>query len=372
MDKVDFYDDTGFNQLAKFVKEYKLAKWLKTATLLTPSELAAFPDSDFALVILTKNGNKVRKYPVNDKAHTALSTIYFYLNKDTLPAEAQAIAAHQLQLVLHQYDLRPWDFFETPNDIGDKINSVISTHTPDDKIITSNLYRDLKKGPMEKVEGFIRETKEARSKLNDDDFALVTKDHRIFPINTPINFSKAASYFMENKNVLPLDVKHTMAKALYKKASIHNKVLPTEIKSYYSETPSDFLESGLRYRIKRAEDMTQKEAYKMILDRIKNIPLTKIASLVAEIDKIAGLTKYDRFLPNPYNLVFSPFEETTTKQANVNNSTITVEELQAIPEEQLVSLLGEDTFKELLADPATVYPSLPDPYKETIQQYLGN
>lgn len=78
---------------------------VKTAQVLSAEELAALPDSTFALVLM--NGeDRLRKYACVDAGGTQVNVEYFMLHRHKLPEEAQKVAAANLMVACGWYDLK--------------------------------------------------------------------------------------------------------------------------------------------------------------------------------------------------------------------------------------------------------------------------
>ncbi|MFQ5553669.1 MAG: hypothetical protein ACE5EW_08165, partial [Thermoplasmata archaeon] len=100
---LDVFDDIGLKQLASTPYLEKVGK----LQMGDPSKLAQVDDRGFGVVFITKTGEFVRKYPVNDFTNTVLSNIYFEMNHGKLPPEAQVAAATQIKEASRLFGFEP-------------------------------------------------------------------------------------------------------------------------------------------------------------------------------------------------------------------------------------------------------------------------
>jgi hypothetical protein len=90
---LDFVDDLGFKALAASPYFAKVAH----LPIGDPTVIPVLEDSQFGVVFLTKKGEAIRKYPVNDLPNTVLANVYFELTHEKLPPEAKVAAATKIR-----------------------------------------------------------------------------------------------------------------------------------------------------------------------------------------------------------------------------------------------------------------------------------
>jgi len=90
---IDFYDDQ--NLLLEILDD-DAPESIKKAHIMSYEQQQEMPDDEFAVVIMTKTGQKIRKFPVNDKGHTWLSCESFKKTAHKLPHKAVEVAASNL------------------------------------------------------------------------------------------------------------------------------------------------------------------------------------------------------------------------------------------------------------------------------------
>lgn len=319
----------------------KLASAAGGSTLLSKEELNLLPDSDFALVI-KEGAASVRKFPVVDKAHAYVSSIMFNETKGQLPGSVQnKVAANLVRSMA-----------------GNAITDNVVEKTALDKAV--------------KVAA-IAESTAHRASLNNEDFALVIKTagqvRRLYPINTEELCEKAASYFKNNYKQIPVDFRHKFAFALTNKVASENfsVSLPDEIHSYYSKSFSPMVEAGIISRKLSTKEASVKDAYDLLLKQYKKAPPIKVAHLLRDLDKIAGLTE-SRHFKDAYATVFG--KTVTEKKANdvtiVGKYQFDPNTLSTMPYDAFSNVLSQSDYTDLQADPVNNFNALPTMYQDQI------
>lgn len=102
---LDFYDDPNGSVLKEvYASADSLPELVKQAHALTSDEISRLPDDAFALV-MTQNGQELKKFATVDAGNTVLSVAYFLKTASRLPVEAQKIAATNLVSACGWYGL---------------------------------------------------------------------------------------------------------------------------------------------------------------------------------------------------------------------------------------------------------------------------
>jgi hypothetical protein len=105
---IDVFDDPGLRLLASSPYFEKVG----SLELGDPSKLGDLEDRQFGVVFLTKKGETIRKYPLNDFTNTALSNVYFEMTADKLPPEAKVAAATQIKAASEVFGFSPLPLVE--------------------------------------------------------------------------------------------------------------------------------------------------------------------------------------------------------------------------------------------------------------------
>lgn len=90
---LDIYDDPNLGLLAASPYFEKVG----SLPMGDPDVLASLEDRQFGVVFLTKKGEAIRKFPLNDFTNAVLSNVYFEMTHDRLPPEAKVAAATQIK-----------------------------------------------------------------------------------------------------------------------------------------------------------------------------------------------------------------------------------------------------------------------------------
>jgi hypothetical protein len=101
---LDFYDDANAKHLVAEVAS-RIPGHIKTAA--APSADTPRQDSDFALCLMTKQANKLRRYPIDTAADTFFSNEYLQRNYHKLPAGAVKVAAANIGRACQRYGVQP-------------------------------------------------------------------------------------------------------------------------------------------------------------------------------------------------------------------------------------------------------------------------
>ena len=104
---IDIYDDVladGMTKLASHLPEN-----LINHNLHEPEDIEKLSDDDFAAVMYTDNGNKVRRYPIDSPEEAQLSGIYFGMNQEKFHKTAQSIVAKKIKQSFDRFGIETWD-----------------------------------------------------------------------------------------------------------------------------------------------------------------------------------------------------------------------------------------------------------------------
>jgi len=359
--KLDLYDfPNAFGEDGILTK---IASNFKIANVLSKDELAALPDCDFALIIKT-GSERLRKYPVPDKQHAIVSSLFFQDTKKLLPPIAIKTAEENLHRAL-------------------KSEEIVSNEVSVSELALSN--------QMAKIAS----VRDERAGLSNEDFALVIKEgasiRRLYPIHTEGLCKTANQYFTYNYKRMPLEARHSFAKALVKKVreGKFSVKLSHEVHKYYSPRYNRNLEFELNARKDVAKDADVRLALDKLAMAAKKTTPEKLANWLMKLDKIAGFDRYfgSRF-SDSYQAVFA--KGTTDKTAQmggdyrqggtgqpagsgvslVGKYQFDPTSLQTVPYEgPLMDLMSREDYLDVQKDPKA-FAALPDPYKKAISDYV--
>jgi len=198
---LDLYDDIFKENLYVISKVTDIPDIVKNAEVTVPDKVQVFGDKEFALIVLTKDNRKVRKYLISDPSNTWVSIRYFMLNKDKLPYDAQVICAKNLIDAAKKYQL------EVPLEM---------------KELSKELFPE-----KEMVH------KEASLLLADSDFGLIrNKDgskQRLYPLTSAGEIDTYLNKFAEASKALEPTEKVQFAFRLVKKARNLGMNIPDDL-----------------------------------------------------------------------------------------------------------------------------------------------
>jgi hypothetical protein len=89
-----------------FIKEpVPQPKLEKKAAKLTAQQRESLPDSAFGLVIKTKSGRKIRKYPMHDENHVRAAITFFNMHENKIPPQYRSQLARKIKQKAKQYGI---------------------------------------------------------------------------------------------------------------------------------------------------------------------------------------------------------------------------------------------------------------------------
>lgn len=100
---LDIYDDPNLALLASSPHFQKVG----SLELGDPARLKDLEDRQFGVVFITKKGEFIRKYPLNDYTNAVLSNVYFEMTHEKLPPEAKVAAATQIKEASEVFGFKP-------------------------------------------------------------------------------------------------------------------------------------------------------------------------------------------------------------------------------------------------------------------------
>jgi predicted nucleic acid-binding protein len=340
---IDLYDDAE----GTFLKDgAALKKYGSKVEVETPDSLAKLADADFALVILTKTGEKHRKYPVHTPDALALSTHYFEQVGFGLPKEAQTVAATNLTKAHYKFGAAP------PADL-EKAAS---------KEIVSSLWSEDRAEQVE-VRTFEQSTKYAMKKTLCDDSVL-----EVFPVDTLEMTRESAAEFKKVAYQLPPADRYAAATAI--SARLEELKAPDSdlVEKYASLVPNPAFMTHIAARQGHLLDPVSKKTLDDLSKIAGALPGTKLAEALEAFDRKSGLAHlWDIQIRNPWDTCY------TGKEASVKVGE------KVITKTALVALLDSGKmkpfFKASMIDamkknPIEIFESLPMPTKETIANLL--
>lgn len=345
---IDAYDDVARLHMRKIAaKNSKI-------TMMSAAEKMALGDHDFALTLVTKQAQKLNKFPVDCHDNTWLSNEYFGETHQRLSKEAASIAAYHIKKACEKFNIEP-----SPSVEGMA------------KEASSNVCyeKDLRKDE--------RSVKTAR--LNTADLSEVQKigDNYTFAqyaFRTPSHIKMACQYFDKFSKDMPVDYRHKYAAAIQRRANeLGMGAQKGTVVKYASDHYSGMVDAHLSSRktLLEVADPKFTQALTKLAGMKKELTPTEFARVLHGFDKKAGLEKYyGGYLTDPYQATFAeepdPYGGWRTKVAGMEITPDQLKEASHKHYDKIKTYFGKDVANELKKHGAPIFESLPKDAKEVI------
>lgn len=402
---LDFYSDPMKVVVSAIVKEAmakeaadspsavtteSMPERLKSFKMMTKDDLDLLSDADFAMVVVTADHKKIRRFPIVDAAHVWLSVKYFEKTKDKMSEPLRVRVANRLQEAMnlyHQYSSDVSEAADPKASHGIYMEKAFPEEKAPEKYPGKYSYSD---EPREKVGAVYHETmndkqhleyyqiKEAQAKLSDlpdEDFAVVVKQagktvERAIPISTPELIKEATLQFNMNEHLMTPAQRYEYAKAVLTKAARLNITIPANegIRKYYSGTYNDKVKMAMQMRrdmLTTADDEPKLKVLDALMTKSASITPEDFARNLAQFDRISGLDRYwgAPFMPDPYVSTFG-----LEKKASVGEYDIEEDDLAALASNAglLQSYFSDEMIRAFEEAPLEFFMALPKPNQKLI------
>lgn len=344
---IDAYDDIYFQTLEKLAKERP------DTNLMSPEEKLVLGDDDYALTFITKEAQKLGKFPVNDKDNTWLSNKFFEENHYKLASEAQKVAATFIKKACEAFQVEPCE-------------AVVKLAGE----ARHNVVYEAACREARTLEVPAPQTKYA-------EFADVSRicdnyTHAQYVFSTPDHVKAACQYFEEKHQKMPLDLRHKYAAAI----QIRSEELGMGTqKGTIAKYASNSYNAKLAGHMASRRQLLGASPFAKELDKIaaaqSQYSPYQFAQVLAGFDKKAGLNQYyGGYLADPYQSTFSAPKEDSYKWMNKKGSrSLTAEEIEKVVgahNSKIAEYIGKSAAEEMRKDPVAIFQSMPDDVKEII------
>jgi hypothetical protein len=373
---VDFYDDTKHEIMAKVASAAAAVRDVPV-TVLKPEDHGRLSDADFGLIVITKQANVLRKFPVNDPGNAWLSSQYFQHTHEKLAFPARFIAAKHIKQACDAYGVPSSprvDAYASRVDSEELGGNVFSEGSESGWMLRKMASREFmdKQASASEADALIN--------LPDGHFALVvhTGDGstiRKYAMPDSEHVKTAAEYFDKYAMQLAPEHRHTFAVSVRNRAEELGVQLQSGsmIEKWASQSWNRHVDAHLE---QRKSLLPRNPGAREILDKLaaaiadgETTP-EDAAKALSTFDEATGLTKYyDRGVTDPYA---STMQKTATAwSAEVDGSTITSEDLRKVAaSSKLAGYLGQSFASQFAKDPEAIFDSLPAPEKVLIKQIV--
>lgn len=367
---IDFYDDSNRSVLNKIGAQNPEIEKYASYVIPSPQEHANLPDDQFALVILTKHANVIRKFPINDEFQTWLSAHYLDEGQDKLGTVEKVAAATNIRDACLAYEIDPPQSIVKLACDGTVSNVVTEGMHPIwfDEAARRNAQNELTKTAGAEIN--------ARMELPDSAYALILEHEgevaRMYAMPDENHVKIASAYFKKYAYDLSPQNRHMFA------ANVLNRAEELDVKLHNTEHlekwASENYNTLVNYHIEQRRSLIQNDdGVNDVLDKLasmrkKSDPCT-FANALYEFDKTAGLDKYyDNTIPDPWESSMG-LEKKSSWAADVDGGTLTEADLQKVAQSgKLKSHFGEAFQNQFSKHAVQIFESLPTPEKVVIAQ----
>jgi hypothetical protein len=312
---LDFYDDLGLKLLSGSSYLEKVA----SLPVGDPEKLTTLDDRQFGVIFLTKKGEAIRKYPLNDLTNTALSNVYFDLTHEKLPPEAKVAAATMIKKACELF--------------GVACAPAVSKYAADDL---------------------------------DDGRNYVHLDKVAQAAGRPIDlFRQLHDSYAENRDSYSRDDRIELAKAMQAAGEkfgfdVHEDLKPFAIKDPIVDREALFSQCALRKQLK-AGDYQATHLLDEFLEKHAQFEPDEAVKLLETFDRQFGLDRHWGGGLEPYGILMEKVSYHAIPLSGRRSFAYTDQELKswvASNGDLVVKMFGKDLGAKIKADPTSVW-SLP-------------
>lgn len=271
---IDFYDDLG-EAFFLHLQGNDPPELLKEASWAEPNDLL---DRDYAVILVSEEGQELRKFACHDAGNTAMSMWYLAYFKDELPAAVTKVAAVNLAVAADAYGL------EVPQEIFD-LNVDVAPEWADDLL----------------DERRVKVVQQALSPQRDE------QDKTASAVVSPFDVLHHAQ---ENWDDLDPFQRHDIAVYLCKEGSAAGVVVPDSIHVYGGTELNPRFEMLMEHRKNYTTDVEHQADFERLGKRAHVMPLEDVVETLYLMDERASLTpRYGNGLPDPLLAVYGQTKE---------------------------------------------------------------
>jgi hypothetical protein len=362
---IDFYDDADHSCLKKIAHE--LDSW-RSCKVLSSEEHQDLSDDDFALIVLTKRANVVRKFPIHDDGHVKLAALYFEETHGSMSTVERVCAATHIREACDAHEI------EAPQSVAkyacDGFFSNVVTEGSEPP-----WFRQVREQASEELTKTASAEINARLELPDDQYALVLEHEgdivRKYAMPDKDHVKIASAYFEKYAMDLAPTHRHMFATNVLRRAGeLEVSLNDDHLQKWASTNWNDRVEWHLE---QRKSLLPRNEEARGILDKLASLrpetdPVT-FAQALHEFDQNTGLDRYyDKGVKDPWDSTMGA-EKVASWYAEIDGEMVTANDLKKVAEsDKLRSHFGETFQSQFKKHAIDVFNSLPDPDKVVIKQ----
>lgn len=369
---LDYYDDVDRQYMSKLASPADLHG--VSMRELSPAEHSSLQDSAFGLVILTKQANVLRRFPVNDPGNAWLSSQYFQNTFSKLAFPARFVAAKFIKQACDAYAVSTSpavSAYAAQVEQSDAIDSNLFEEETENKWLLHKMAQNellAKQASAAEIDAVIN--------MPDNQFALVLNNGdgevvRKYAMPDAAHVKKAADYF--DKYAMRMEPKHRHQFA----AAVQRRAAELEVDVSNSDGINKWAYQGWNSHIdyhleQRKSLLPMNPDARSTLDKfaanMRDSEPEVAAEALATFDNVTGLDRYyGRGLHDPYASIM---EKTSMAwSADIDGVTLTHEHLMKVASgTKLGQYLGQSFASQFQKNAAEIFDSLPDPQKVLIKQ----
>lgn len=352
----DIFDDGGKILQQMVPDQEDIPDFVKTAAAMDQSKSSQL----FALVMVD-DGQAMKKYATADRGNTWLSTLYFAKTRDSLPLEAQKVAAANLIEACDAFDIA------IPDLLWDVADGPVDTNVVD-------------------VTAQASPVKVAAADHEAVEFAITRADgSQYYPLKDAAQVSTAMEYFERNAEQFVPRERHEYAVKVAQEAEKGSLPLTEKIASYAGTDWNPALEGHITARFvhlvnANAPQEAKDRLVKLARAREEFEPVA-FASELEEFDRKYSLDAlWDREVEDPwYSTVgMSKVAKGSVKEPKsflVGATTVTQHELESLGERGMLTLgnhFGQQFATAFLKNPVAQFEAMPLPQKRFIARLASS
>jgi len=363
---IDFYDDADHGCLKKFAHE--LDSW-RSCEVLSPEEHQGLPDDDFALVVLTKHGNVIRKFPIHDDGHVKMAALYFEENHCHLSDLERTIAATHIREACDAHEVPSTPSIAKYAADGFMGNVVTDGDNP-------AWFSALRRSAEEELTKTASVEVNARMEMPDGHYALVLEHDgdvvRKYAMPDDDHVKIASAYFDKYAMDLAPTHRHTFAANVIRRAEELGVSLGDS--GHLQKWASPAWNQNINYHLEQRKSLLPRnEEAQTILDKLASLaeqtdPAT-FAEALHEFDQGTGLDRYyDKGVTDPWESSMG-VEKSASWHEEVDGEMLTASDLNKVAaSDKLRSHFGSTFQGQFKKHAIEVFQSLPTPDKVVIKQ----
>jgi len=324
-------------------------------------------DSEFGIILVLPNGDRLRKYPIDSKTNLQMSLTAFQRVYGKLPYGMVGVIARRFEVAADRYGVdissEPW---------YSMLASVKGT--------PGSHYYPITAGMLDTVDRIMEKQASQEPTGN----YAITHDvngapFQKYPINTKAQLNHAMDVLEKNATQWLAEYAVQMAQAIEKRATELKIEIDEDscVHKYAAQTYSPYAYGHIMARTTMVKDMDSYMAYRDLAEKVASQAYTP-AQAVVMLDNLDHANKlhyqwHSRGLTNPLDSILAhPIK--TARLVSVSGVDIDVSKLQdmAINEPgPLTERLGGDLVARLRSDPENALLTMPAPQRTVILDVMG-